>query len=189
MALPVSWARSLRLAGVLTAASLACNGAGAQGQLPAPPGVPNFARVNEALWRGAQPVETGIESLKKLGVATIVNLRGADDVAPYEAAAARRLGLLYLNVPLPGLRAPSDASVARLLSLLATLPGPVFVHCKYGADRTGTIIACYRIRHDGWTAARALAEARHYGMSPWEFGMRHYVLSLAGDQFRAPGNP
>ena len=76
-------------------------------------------------------------------------------------------------------RAPSDASVARLLSLLATLPGPVFVHCKYGADRTGTIIACYRLRHDHWTSTAALQEANRYGMSGLERGMRRYVLDFA----------
>ncbi|QYM78746.1 hypothetical protein K0B96_15800 [Horticoccus luteus] len=51
----------------------------------------------------------------------------------------------------------------------------MFIHCQHGADRTGTIIACYRIRHDGWTADAALAEAKRYGMSEWEFGMKDFV--------------
>jgi len=51
----------------------------------------------------------------------------------------------------------------------------VFVHCKRGADRTGTIIGCYRIAHEGWTADRALSEAKQYGMSWLERGMREYI--------------
>jgi hypothetical protein len=41
---------------------------------------------------------------------------------------------------------------------------PVFVHCKRGADRTGALIAVYRVSHDGRTAERALEEAELYGM-------------------------
>jgi protein tyrosine/serine phosphatase len=138
-------------------------------------GVANFGRVSSAFLRGAQPDEQGIENLKRLGVATIINLRKSDDVWPGEAAAARRNGIGYVNVPLRGLSAPTDAEVAHVLSLLAASPPPVFVHCEHGADRTGTIVACYRLSHDGWTAKQALAEARRYGMSEWQFGMKRFV--------------
>ncbi|HJZ67093.1 MAG TPA: hypothetical protein VKF81_03025, partial [Blastocatellia bacterium] len=46
---------------------------------------------------------------------------------------------------------------------------------KRGSDRTGTIAAVYRISQDGWTADRAIAEAKTYGMSWTEFGMRGYI--------------
>jgi protein tyrosine/serine phosphatase len=60
--------------------------------------------------------------------------------------------------------------------------GAVFVHCKRGADRTGNVIAVYRIFHDGWDSKRALSEARSYGMSVFQRGMQHYVMDykLAG---------
>ena len=165
--------------GVLILAFLAGGCTSGPRGVPAADGIGNFGRVSDALWRGAQPDEAGMENLKKLGVATIINLRMADDVVPGEAAEARRLGLGYENIPLPGWDAPGAAAVARVLSLLASSPAPVFLHCEHGADRTGTIIACYRIRHDGWTAERALAEAKHYGMSGWEFGMKRYVRNFS----------
>jgi protein tyrosine/serine phosphatase len=150
-------------------------------------GIANFDQVNAHLWRGAQPDERGLETLKTLGVATIINLRMADDVLPFEKSLARlprrspaeadRPGLLYINVPLPGFSAPTAADVARILALIETSPPPVFIHCEHGADRTGTIIACYRIRHDHWTAEQALAEAKFYGLSNWEFGMKRFVRS------------
>jgi protein tyrosine/serine phosphatase len=72
--------------------------------------------------------------------------------------------------------APSDAEVEQILSLVnAPDNQPVFVHCKRGADRTGTIIALYRIRHDGWTSEQAKAEAKHYGMGFWQLGMKDYI--------------
>lgn len=169
--------RPLRLPGlILLATALFLHArAGDQRGVPAAHGIANFGRVNATLWRGAQPDETGFENLKKLGVTTIINLRMTDDVVAGEQAAAHRLGLRYINVPLPGLSAPDRADVARILALIAQEPGPVFVHCEHGADRTGTIVACYRISHDHWTAEQALAEAKLYGISFWEFGMKRFV--------------
>lgn len=145
--------------------------------VPASEGLENFARVNAGLWRGAQPDERGIERLKQLGAATIINLRMANDVRPDEVAAAKRLGLGYYNVPLHGLSAPTEADVDRVLALIATAKPPVFIHCQHGADRTGTIIACYRMTHDGWTAQHAMAEAKQHGFSGWQFGMKRFVLA------------
>lgn len=159
---------------------------GGQRGVPASEGIANFGRVSPVLWRGAQPDEPGIEHLAKLGVVMIINLRQADDVVPGEAATARRLGLDYENVPLPGLGAPDEADVARVLALIANAPGPVFLHCEHGADRTGTIVACYRIRHDGWAVDRALAEAKRYGLSDWEFGMKRFVRHFAAAPVARP---
>jgi protein tyrosine phosphatase (PTP) superfamily phosphohydrolase (DUF442 family) len=149
-----------------------------------PRGVPrsedidNFGRISETLFRGAQPDERGMASLQRLGVRTIVNLRMPDDVWPPEPLLAREKGIAYINVPLSGVWAPTEAQVRQVLSLIETSPGPVFVHCQHGADRTGTVIACYRIEHDGWPAERAQAEANRYGMSRLLSGMRNFVRTF-----------
>ena len=150
--------------------------------VPASEGIANFGRVSPALWRGAQPDETGVVNLQRLGVRTIINLRRPNDSWREEEATARAHGIGYCSVPLAGLSAPTDEQVARVLLLIATSPSPVFVHCEHGADRTGTIIASYRVQHDGWTAARAFAEAKQYGFSLYQFGMRHYILARRPDQ-------
>jgi protein tyrosine/serine phosphatase len=145
--------------------------------VPASEGIANFGRVSPALLRGAQPDEPGIGNLQRLGVRTIINLRMPDDIWREEETTARAHGIAYCSVPLPGLSAPTDSQVAQVLALIATSPPPVFVHCEHGADRTGTIIASYRMQHDGWTAAQAFAEAKQYGLSIYQFGMRHYILT------------
>lgn len=155
--------------------------------MPPSEGIANFGRVNATLMRGAQPDEHGIENLRRLGVATIINLRMADDAWPEEAVAAGRQGIAYVNVPMHGLRAPTDAEVARVLALLESLRPPVFLHCEHGADRTGTIIACYRMSHDHWTIDEALAEARRYGLSGWQLGMKRYVRTY-GEKLAAQTN-
>jgi protein tyrosine/serine phosphatase len=148
----------------------------------------NFGQVNDTLFRGAQPNKDGVAGLQRLGVRTIINLRLQDDTWSGEEAVARKLGLGYVSVPLHGLSAPTDSDVARILALIESLPPPVFVHCEHGADRTGTIIACYRMQHDGWKGERAFAEAKSYGFSIFQFGMRHYLrtFSAARESFRKP---
>src|SRR5207244_149014 len=153
---------------------VAVNVAGRRG-LPATEGIYNFGKVGDGLYRGAQPDEVGMKNLKRLGIKTVVNLRMGDDVWSAEEAQARANGITYTNVPLRGLGRPTDEQVANLLGLLDTLPSPVFVHCQHGCDRTGLIVACYRIQHDKWLNEAALDEAGHYGMSPFERGMRKFV--------------
>ena len=52
---------------------------------------------------------------------------------------------------------------------------PVFIHCQHGADRTGVVIAVYRLSHDGWTSRRARDEAKRFGLKPWQLGMKDYI--------------
>ena len=147
--------------------------------VPASEGLPNFGRVNDALFRGAQPSASDIASLQRRGVRTIINLRLPGDAWTGEETTARGHGLTYVSVPLRGLSAPTDAQVAQILAFIESSPPPVFIHCEHGADRTGTIIACYRMQHDGWPVARAFAEAKSYGFSVFQIAMRNYIHAFS----------
>lgn len=138
-------------------------------------GPPNFGTVNPTFFRGAQPREADLETLRRLGVRTVINLRETADTWADEESKVRALGMDYVAVPMRGLSAPTDAQVAWVLYLIDTRPAPVFVHCEHGADRTGVIVACYRMKTDGWSTERALAEAKTYGFSVFQIGMRRYV--------------
>lgn len=138
--------------------------------------LPNFHRVNEQLYRGAQPKTGGIETLARMGIKTIVNLRNDDENAQAEEVAARAASLRYFNEPLERLGRPADEQIERILSIInAPENQPVFVHCAHGADRTGVVVACYRIARDGWTGEAAKDEAKHYGLKFWQRSMKDYI--------------
>jgi tyrosine-protein phosphatase SIW14 len=139
-------------------------------------GVPNFHQVNDHVYRGAQPTDQGFQSLAKLGVKTIIDLREAGDRSVSERKVVEAAGMKYVTIPFQGMSAPSPVDVAKVLALFDDASsGPVFVHCRRGADRTGTVVACYRIAHDGWDSQKALHEAKGFGMSWTEVAMQHYV--------------
>jgi len=138
--------------------------------------LPNFHRVSEGIYRGAQPKPGGLQLLRKLGIKTIVNLRDDDSRAQDEEADARLIGLRYFNIPLGRLGRPDDKDIGQVLATINDPENqPVLVHCKKGADRTGVVIAIYRITHNGWTSQLAKAEANRYGMKPWQLGMKDYI--------------
>jgi protein tyrosine/serine phosphatase len=152
--------------------------------------LPNFHKVTEKLYRGGQPQSGGMKRLAQLRIRSVINLRGEDEMARREQKEAESANLRYFNVSLPGLGAPSDEQVARVMALIDNPENqPVFIHCKRGSDRTGTIVALYRISHEGWTAQRAVAEAKTHGMSWIEFGMRSYIKNYYKQRIAAQARP
>jgi len=123
------------------------------------PGVPNARRVSEGLYRGAQPSEQGFDSLRELGVRTVVNLRGDDtdhnrfDVGEFT----------YYRIPMDVFH-PLTSQVIEFLRIATDAAAqPVFLHCKHGADRSGLLIAMHRVVIDGWTPDQAVAEMTRGG--------------------------
>jgi tyrosine-protein phosphatase SIW14 len=139
-------------------------------------GVPNFHQVNATLFRGGQPEKGALLRLKEIGVKTIINLRDDDERARDEAVEAQAGGLRYFNIPFARFDRPSDKEIDDVMKVINSPDNqPIFIHCKRGADRTGTVIAIFRIEHDGWTSEQAKAEANHYGLGFWQVKMKDYI--------------
>jgi protein tyrosine/serine phosphatase len=140
-------------------------------------GIPNFHQVNERIFRGGQPDERGWPELARLGVRTVIDLRRpGEHSTSAESIAVAAVGMRYVNVPMDGFATPTAEQLVIPLTLLDD-DEPVFVHCKLGCDRTGTVIAAYRISRQGWENQRALAEAREKGLHWWENGMRRFIVA------------
>jgi protein tyrosine phosphatase (PTP) superfamily phosphohydrolase (DUF442 family) len=140
----------------------------------------NFKQVNESLCRGAQPSDDGFRELAKQGVKTILDLRGGSGRSSHESEVVRGLGMQYINVPLDGYEAPTADQVSKVMAVLNDPhAGKVFVHCRRGADRTGTVLAMYRIEHDHWTNQQALDEAKGMKMASSEKLMQKFVMGFS----------
>lgn len=123
------------------------------------PGLPNLHKVSDALYRGAQPEpkDVGFVELKKLGVKTIVNLRSLHG----ESDEVEEAGLKYERIFFNPLRDPQDDEVVRFLKVFSDPSKvPAFVHCKHGADRTGTMCAAYRVVVQNWPKDEAVRELK-----------------------------
>jgi tyrosine-protein phosphatase SIW14 len=143
--------------------------------------LPNFHRVNNALYRGGQPSDEGLRRLSQLGIKTVLDLREDDERSRSEELKAQAAGLRYFNLPMGNISKPSDKRVDAAMAVISSAENqPVFVHCRRGSDRTGTIIAIYRIEYDGWTSQAAKEEAKRFGLGFWQIRMSDYI----GDYFR-----
>jgi protein tyrosine phosphatase (PTP) superfamily phosphohydrolase (DUF442 family) len=118
------------------------------------PGVPNFHKVSDQLYRSAQPTKEGMENLKKFGIETIINLRS---IHPDRKKVAGT-GLAYEHIYMQAWH-PEEEEAVRFLQIV-TNPRrtPVLVHCQHGADRTGAMCAIYRVAVQRWRKEDAIRE-------------------------------
>lgn len=143
-------------------------------------GLKNFAKVTDNIYRGAQPTAQGFKELKKMGVKTIVNLR----VFHSDISLLKGLGFNYYHLSFKTWH-PEDEDVAQFLKV-ATNPSyyPLFVHCQHGSDRTGMMIAIYRIYAQGWTATEAMQELPVFGYHKIWRGIKNYLINFDKEKMR-----
>jgi protein tyrosine phosphatase (PTP) superfamily phosphohydrolase (DUF442 family) len=140
------------------------------------PGLPNLHRVSAALYRGAQPTAEGMKQLAALGVKTVVNLRNHHS----DEKALAGTGLAYVSIPMDAWSVKTEHVVRFLQVVSDPARQPVFVHCQHGADRTGTLVAAYRMTVLGWSAEDAIREMVDGGFgyhSIWR-GLRTFLRTL-----------
>jgi tyrosine-protein phosphatase SIW14 len=145
------------------------------------PGVADFGKVNDFLYRGAQPKDNGVEQLKGLGIDTIIDLRGKlHGLIENEGQQAESLGIRFINLPGSGWATADDEQIAQFFSLIRERPRrKIFIHCWLGGDRSGMFIAAYRIAFEGWSPEQAIQEMRsfHY-LQFWHPNMARWVKAF-----------
>ena len=140
--------------------------------------LPNFHKVSVELYRGAQPDRQGFKDLVTMGVHTTINLRSFH----IDYFLVRNLPLVnhHIWVKAWHLEGEDIDEFLRILSGARRMHQlPVFIHCLHGADRTGMMVAIYRIRCEGWTKEAAIRE-----MTQGPFGYNHIWDTFLIDYIR-----
>jgi protein tyrosine/serine phosphatase len=144
--------------------------------------VANWHRVDEQLYRCGQPDRAGMRALAAQGVRTVVNLRSwhsdRDEIAG--------TGMLLVEVPASA-GSMDYADLVQALRAVVQAEKPVAVHCWHGSDRTGAVVAAWRVAVSGWTPQQALDEmvAGGFGHSELFDNLRTLVAGLDRAQLRA----
>lgn len=130
------------------------------------------------IYRGIQPGdEDDYQYLKQKGIRTQLNLRRY--LKWQEADLRERAdveGFLYRHAGMPTMWSePEDPEVTEALTYLGDESlQPIYIHCRLGKDRTGLIVALYRVLHQNWDACAAWKEWTSFGYKPWNSGLRIY---------------
>jgi protein tyrosine/serine phosphatase len=158
----------------------------------------NFHKVTDGIYRGAR-IESAsqMQTLKSLGIRTIINLQGGDVKTPYlgrvipfleagetpaereqERRLAKSMGIInYHNFALNSFDDVNNTEAKKIDATLQIMNDPrnqpVYVHCAHGADRTGLVVALYRVEFQYWTPQDADAEMHELGHNFWHMLATH----------------
>lgn len=154
-------------------------------------GIPNlmhFSDNHTTLYRGGQPEASGWQYLAGLGVTTDIKLNDpVESFGQGEDTPATDSGItvvsstihpidygLDLRSPEQLFEAPTVEEAASIIATMATVRGPVFVHCTHGRDRTGLVVALYRVFVDGVSPSVARTEMVRAGFRSVNYGLDHF---------------
>lgn len=138
------------------------------------PGVINFAKISDALWRGAQPTAEGFRQLERMGLRTVVSFRHDHD----DLELLKGTRLKYLRIPSRAYH-PSEASIVTFLKAIEDPANwPVYIHCAQGRDRTGYNAAAYRMVFQGWNAEDSIREMNTFHFNKIWIGNPGFLKKL-----------
>ncbi len=141
------------------------------------PGLRNVGRVSPTVYRGAQPSAEGYATLKMMGIRTVINIRKKSGKDAVENA-----GLESVEIPVNSFGSLDNDTIKKIITVIADpSKQPVFIHCRRGKDRTGAVVAAYRMEVDGWSFEQAEEEMQAFGFSRLYYNLKKAVRRYAQD--------
>ncbi|MDR1729584.1 MAG: tyrosine-protein phosphatase [Prevotellaceae bacterium] len=121
-------------------------------------GLTNLYRIDEGLFRSEQPDKLDFMNFGKLGITEVLNLR----LWHSDKDEAKNMNLTLHRVPM---RAGNikDSDVVQALKIIRDRKGGMLIHCRHGSDRTGVIVAMYRVVFQNYTKEQAIEEMTNGG--------------------------
>lgn len=131
-------------------------------------GIPSLRTVDaeQNILRGGEPRVEGWAWLRSVGISNVVELNSANDTKPGFTFNRYPISLWH-QIVVPPRECLIDGAVSSIM------PG-TFIHCAHGQDRTGLVVADYRVWHDGWDSEQARDEMLRCGFHRSLFALNYY---------------
>jgi protein tyrosine/serine phosphatase len=126
--------------------------------------------VSEGIYRSARPTYKQLKICPVFvdgGFKTVINLEDDEEAIEQEEKWCRELQIIFYSFPLDEILPPKMIYINRIIDKIEQVRLPVLVHCKHGHERTGIVIAYYRMKEEGWSKWKAIKEALKEGFSPF----------------------
>ena len=141
----------------------------------------NFREVAPDIYRSGLISEEATPLLKEVGVKTVLSFDNNLKRARREEEFLKRVGIKFVSMPWSGWDYPKDETIEKAIVLLeSSQERPILVHCKQGQERTGVVVACWRIAHQNWPVKEAYREMKSCGFRSGRYGhLKDYVYQYA----------
>ena len=143
------------------------------------PGIVNFGYIGNAVACAGATAPAALAEVKRLGYASVINLRLATEPGAEidaSAAAAKAAGLHFIHLPFNA-SSPDPMLVDKFIAAVTDPKNqPAFIHCA-SANRAAALWMVKRMVVDKWDAERAAAEAGALGMT--SAALKTYAIEQA----------
>jgi tyrosine-protein phosphatase SIW14 len=120
----------------------------------------NFHKVNGEIYRSSQPNKQNFHAFSDIGILSVLNLRHT--ATDNREAKGTQIKLYHVSINTWTIE---EKHLVEALKIMAKAPKPLVIHCLHGSDRTGAVIAAYRVIYENWTKKQAIEELqkKEYG--------------------------
>jgi len=118
----------------------------------------NFHKVDDGVYRSDQPSGKDFKALEKYGIREILNMRRFhSDTKKAEGTS------LFLHHIRTHAHSISKDELIEAMRIIKNRKGPILIHCYHGSDRTGAVVALYRMVFQNIPVEKAIEEMNNGG--------------------------
>lgn len=140
-----------------------------------------LTKLDAFVWRGSRPRTADFAAIKAQ-FATVISLEGSkedkkesDELSPVRVVS---LPILFREIYWTGCGQPYLAAILHAIDYATK---PVLVHCEHGEDRTGLVIAAWRVSTGQMSKSQAFSEALAFGYRDYiNFGLNRTWKAFDG---------
>lgn len=143
--------------------------------------IENFYKVDEGVYRSGQPSAEAFKEMEQMGIKEVLNLRNYHSNKDEAEGTSLKLNRVAMNA-----HSSEWDKLVEALRIIKNRKGPIVIHCWHGSDRTGLVVALYRLVFQSWTKEEALDELEHggYGYHTIYGNIKTFIRNVDVEEFR-----